>query len=124
MPRLTGLVTQFAIPAPPVVMIERPRLRSRVRAGLDQAVTLVCAPAGSGKTALVASVVGDAPYHVAWVSLEPQDDDPRRLWDMVLAALERAGAVPPDSPLAGLAAPVPESRDAFMPRLVNAVAEL
>ena len=119
------VVTQFAVPSPPFGMIERPRLSERLRTGLTEPVTLVCAPAGSGKTALVAAEVRSGAYeHVAWITLEPGDDEPGRLWDAVLSALELAGAVPADSPLAALAAPVPESRDAFMPLLVNAIAAL
>jgi LuxR family transcriptional regulator, maltose regulon positive regulatory protein len=118
------LVTQFAVPSAPFGMVERPRLRERLGSGLAEPVTLVCAPAGSGKTALVASVAASLREPVAWVSLEPEDDKPHRLWNTVLEAIERAGAAPQDSALAALAAPVPESRDAFMPRLVNALAAL
>src|SRR4051812_1167814 len=85
-----SLVTQFAVPPLPFGMVDRPRLSERVRAGINEPVTLVCAPAGSGKTALVASQVPDA----AWITLEPSDDEPRRLWAAVLTALELAGAVP------------------------------
>src|SRR3954451_5359134 len=89
-------VTRLAVPTAPFGMVDRPRLRSRLDEGLAQPVTLVCAPAGSGKTALVADGVrgGDA---VAWVSLEPSDDDAGRLWEAVLASLALAGAVPPGS---------------------------
>ncbi|MDA0183443.1 LuxR C-terminal-related transcriptional regulator [Solirubrobacter phytolaccae] len=118
--RAPALVTQFAVPPLPFGMVDRPRLTERLRSGLSEPVTLVCAPAGSGKTALVAASVERA----AWVTLEPTDDEPGRLWDAVLTALELAGAVPSDSALAGLAAPVRESRDAFMPLLVNALATL
>src|SRR4051794_40964395 len=85
------LVTQFAVPALPFGMVERPRLRLDPEAP----VTLVCAPAGSGKTALVAH---NHP-HAAWVTLEPTDDEPGRLWGAVLTTLEIAQAVPPDSAL-------------------------
>lgn len=118
--RAPALVTQFAVPPSPFGMVERPRLTQRVQAGIQQPVTLVCAPAGSGKTALVAASVGRA----AWVTLEATEDEPGRLWDAVLTALDLAGAVPPDSALAGLAAPVNDSRDTFMPLLVNALAAL
>src|SRR6201991_2357020 len=112
------LVTQFAVPPAPFGMVERPRLSERLQAGLGEPVTLVCAPAGSGKTALVASEGPDA----AWITLEPADDEPGRLWGAVLTAL--APVTPPESALAGLAAPVRESRNTFMPVLVNALAEL
>src|SRR3954447_8661603 len=114
------LVTQFAVPPPPFGMVDRPRLSERVHRGLEEPVTLICAPAGSGKTALIASQVPDA----AWITLEAADDEPGRLWGAVLTALEIAGAVPADSSLAALAAPVRDSRDTFMPLLVNALAEI
>ncbi|HEY8493135.1 MAG TPA: LuxR family transcriptional regulator, partial [Myxococcota bacterium] len=49
---------------------------------------------------------------------------PGRLWGTVLAALQASGAVPAGSALAALAPPVRASRDAFIPLLVNALAEL
>jgi LuxR family maltose regulon positive regulatory protein len=123
--RSPAIVTQFAVPSLPFGMIDRPRLTERLREGLTEPVTLVCAPAGSGKTALVASEVRAGTHlHVAWVTLEPGDDDPRRLWNMVLTALDLTGGVPPESALAALAAPVRESRDVFMPLLVNALSAL
>lgn len=93
-------------PAPPVVAakLRRPELRPQIvpRPGLERLltptttprVTLVDAPAGFGKTTLVAqwaARVDDA--DVAWVSLDRADDDPARLWTYVVAALEsRLGA--------------------------------
>lgn len=115
------LVTQFSPPAAPCGFVERPRLRELVERGLREPVTLVCGPAGSGKSTLLASAVGT---RAAWVSLEPGDDEPGRFWSAVLTALRSAGAVPPDSALDALAPPVHESRSAFVPLLVNALAEL
>src|SRR4051794_18822454 len=122
--RAPALVTQFAVPALPFGMVERPRLGEVVQRGLQEPVTLVCAPAGSGKTALVATEVRKTDRPVAWITLEPSDDDPGRLWEAVLTALALAGAAPSDSALAALAAPLRDSRDTFMPLLVNALAEL
>jgi LuxR family maltose regulon positive regulatory protein len=115
------LVTQFTPPPPPFGFVERPRLRERLERGLNEPVTLVCGPAGSGKTTLLASALRDS---AAWASLEPGDDEPGRFWDAVLTALRMAGAVPEDSALDALAPPVHESRTAFVPLLVNALAEL
>src|SRR3954454_21316476 len=82
------LVTQFTPPPPPFGLVERPRLTERLERGLAEPVTLVCGPAGAGKTALLTSVLGpDGEHRVAWVSLELGDDDPARLWDSVLASL-------------------------------------
>jgi LuxR family maltose regulon positive regulatory protein len=56
-------------------------------AGADQAaLTLVSAPAGFGKTTLVADWLADHPAP-AWVSLDRRDDDPARFWAYVAAAI-------------------------------------
>lgn len=122
--RAPWLVTQLAIPPSPHGMVWRPRLSERLDRSREQPVTLVCGPAGSGKTTLVAGTVAGWSERVAWVSLEPTDNDPQRLWSVVLSALERAGVVEPGSALAELAAPVGRSEKVFVPLLVNALAEL
>jgi LuxR family maltose regulon positive regulatory protein len=100
-------------------------LLERVERGLREPVTLVCGPAGSGKTALLSSALGrDCAHRVAWVSLEPGNDDAAGFWQAVLASLALAGAAPSGSALATLAPPVRDSRHIFMPLLVNALAEL
>ncbi len=123
--RQPSLVTQFVPPAPPFGLVARPRLLERLERGLDEPVTLVCGPAGSGKTALLSSALGrDSPRRVAWVSIEPGDDHPARFWDAVLTSLTLAGAAPSGSALAALAPPVRDSRRTFMPLFVNALAEV
>src|SRR4051812_28682174 len=92
--RAPPMVTQFAVPPLPFGMVERPRLSDALRRGLEGPVTLVCAPAGSGKTALVAAEVRRTPDPVAWITLEPTDDEPGSLWEAVLTAFDLAGAVP------------------------------
>ncbi len=116
-----ALVTQFTPPPPPFGFVERPRLRELLERGLQEPVTLVCGPAGSGKTKLLASALRGS---AAWASLEPGDDEPGRFWGAVLTALRVAGAIPEGSALDSLAPPVHESRTAFVPLLLNALAEL
>ena len=51
------------------------------------------APAGFGKTTLLAewfADTGDDGPRVAWVSLDPRDDDPATFWTYVIAALREA----------------------------------
>src|SRR5829696_94785 len=52
-------------------------------------ITLVSAPAGYGKTTLLAQWLqaGDAGSPIAWVSLDEQDNDPVRLWRHIVEAL-------------------------------------
>jgi LuxR family maltose regulon positive regulatory protein len=80
-------------PALPPWRVARERLRERLSAGATRPLTMVTGPAGSGKTTLVADWVEDGrpPGQVAWLSLEPADDQPAVFWSYVLAALHRAG---------------------------------
>jgi LuxR family maltose regulon positive regulatory protein len=76
--------------------LPRPRLVTRMQAACDHPVTLLAAPAGYGKTILVAQWLEEAHPRAAWVSLDVGDNDGNRLWTHVAAALERAGC-PVDS---------------------------
>ena len=51
-----------------------------------RALTLVSAPAGFGKTTLVADWFADD-HTTAWLSLDARDNDPEQFWTYVLAAL-------------------------------------
>ena len=55
--------------------LPRPRLARRLAAAARTPITLVCAPAGFGKTSLVAHWAGEADVPVAWLTLDPQDGD-------------------------------------------------
>ncbi|MEV0153985.1 LuxR C-terminal-related transcriptional regulator [Micromonospora sp. NPDC050686] len=87
-PLLASRLAPAALPEPVVL---RPRLLARLDEGTAGPVTVVSAPAGWGKTTLLASwvraVTGDgAP---AWVSVE-RGDTGERLWAYVAAALRAA----------------------------------
>ena len=54
-------------------------------------MTLVSAPAGFGKTTVMARLASDHDRgSVAWLSLEPSDDDELTFWTYVIEALDRA----------------------------------
>ena len=82
-------------PVPSGQVIERPRLLERLAQAVDDAaVTVVSAPAGSGKTVLAAQWAESRPGPaVAWTSVTDRDDNPRAFWWHVRTALGRAGAV-------------------------------
>ena len=85
------LSTKFFVPAPPHAVIPRPRLAALLNAGLSRTLTLVSAPAGFGKTTLLASWVQSGPLgnpHVAWISLDEGDNSLVRFWEYVLTALD------------------------------------
>jgi LuxR family maltose regulon positive regulatory protein len=101
--------------------------RDRLLDALDRAaalpVCLVAAPAGYGKTTLVAQWLasGRAPA-AAWVALDAGDDDPRRLWTHVARALEQAGCLVDDDLDGFLAEGGHDIPGIVLPRLVNALA--
>ncbi len=86
------LKTKFSVPRGPLTMVPRDRLLDALDAGVQGPLTLLAAPAGAGKSALVSSWVaaGRAPGPVAWLSLDGDDADRRRFWRGVLATLSHA----------------------------------
>jgi LuxR family maltose regulon positive regulatory protein len=83
---------------------------------------LVCAPAGFGKTALLADWARSGNHPVAWLSLDAGDNDPARFWRHVVAALDRArpGIAERASPLLG--PPTPASFEGLVTALINDLA--
>jgi LuxR family maltose regulon positive regulatory protein len=105
-----------------VAFVVRRRLLDRLDRGVERPLTLIAAPPGAGKTALVASWIasGRPPGPVAWLSLDAADGDRRRFWAAVLDALTRAGV---DLALTMLPAHPQERVELFVSVLAGAVAD-
>jgi LuxR family transcriptional regulator, maltose regulon positive regulatory protein len=86
------LATKLHVPRPHPGFVPRPRLLARLAAGTACELTLVSAPAGFGKTTLLAHWARGFDAPVAWLSLDPGDNDPIRFWRYVAEALERVQA--------------------------------
>lgn len=56
-------------------LVRRTRLLQRLDAGIQCPVTLIAAPAGYGKSTLLASWLKKAPIPAAWLSLDEDDND-------------------------------------------------
>jgi LuxR family maltose regulon positive regulatory protein len=82
------LLPKLRPPRLPSFFVSRQRLLARMEEGRQGKLTLVLAPAGSGKTTLVRHwiEVQGQDTRVAWLSLDPEDDDPIRFWHYVLTA--------------------------------------
>jgi LuxR family transcriptional regulator, maltose regulon positive regulatory protein len=87
------LATKLHIPRPRPNFLARPRLLERLAQGTARELTLVCAPAGFGKTSLLGEWARASRRPVAWLSLDQGDSDPARFWRYLAAALDglRAG---------------------------------
>jgi LuxR family maltose regulon positive regulatory protein len=89
------LTTKLSIPPRRPDWILRLRLLNRLDEGLGRRLTLISAPAGSGKTTLAASWLHglgsrkQAAPRVAWLSLEQEDNDPVRCLTHFVAALQK-----------------------------------
>jgi len=77
--------------------VPRPRLDTALVRGVGHSLTLVSAPAGSGKTVAVSAWVAgraaraDPDAAIGWVSFEAGDDRPSIFWPLILACLGRQG---------------------------------
>src|SRR3954468_16362006 len=88
-------VTKLHVPAPGSQLVSRPALLDRL--ATLPALTLVSAPAGFGKTTLLAEWIAhngrcEPDVRVAWLSLDDGDNDPSRFLAYVVAALKTLDA--------------------------------
>ena len=96
-------------------------------ASVTAKLVLVDAPAGSGKTTLVAQWRSSPAESraFAWISLDPGDNDPARLWWHVVCALQRAcPKLDADDILGALRIQLPDLEGTLLPLLVNKLARL
>lgn len=88
-PASSLLKAKLRPPAVPDHYVRRPRLLRLLDEAVRSPLTLVVAPAGVGKTVLLAGWVGETNDATGWLSLDESDGDPSQLWSGVIAALER-----------------------------------
>ena len=117
------LATKLFLPHPQREFVPRRRLLDRLDETLAQQLVLVCAPAGFGKTTVLADWVrrGDSP--AGWLSLDAGDNDPARFWRHVVAALDRARPGIAEQLMALLGPPAPPSFDGLVTALINELAQ-
>jgi LuxR family maltose regulon positive regulatory protein len=117
------LATKLHVPQTHRGFVARPRLVDRLAPPLGGQLTLVCAPAGFGKTALLAHWARRDPRPVAWLSLDDADNDPARFWRHAAAALDTVRPGVADRVAALLQGGLqPTSFEAVVTTLVNQLA--
>ncbi|MEA2576711.1 MAG: hypothetical protein QOD78_299 [Chloroflexota bacterium] len=85
------LDTKLYAPRRPKGLVSRPHLTDRMRRGTQAKLTLISAPAGFGKSTLLAEWLAVTPADgsvTAWLSLDPGDSHPATFWTHVIAALQ------------------------------------
>jgi LuxR family transcriptional regulator, maltose regulon positive regulatory protein len=119
------LATRLHVPRLRPQLVPRHHLIKRLQQAMEVPLTLLSAPAGFGKTTLLCQWLSESGSDAAWLSLEPQDNEPMRFLSSVLAALQTHDphlgsstlallqtlppAPPPEAILAQLAAELLES---------------
>ena len=82
------LSTKLYLPPARQTLVDRPVLLDQLTEGLTGRLTLVSAPAGFGKTSLVAAWRKQCETPLAWVSLDEEDNEPLRFLDYLIGALQ------------------------------------
>ena len=86
------LLTKLHRPQVTGSVVERSRLREAFRTGVAHSLTLVAAPAGYGKTTLVAGQLAALQEPSAWLSLDAGDNDPATFARYLVAAVQAVTA--------------------------------
>ncbi len=116
------LATKLYVPPRRSRVVLRPRLDERLNEGLGRRLTLVSAPAGFGKTTLIAEWVAGCALPVAWLSLDEGDSDPGRFLTYLVAALRNVAPGAGESVLAMLESPQPPPVESTLTPLLNELA--
>jgi LuxR family maltose regulon positive regulatory protein len=114
------LWTKLVAPAPRAGLLLRAGLQSLLQSSLQAKLCLLAAPAGYGKTTLLAqwrAVAGGG--RVGWVSLDEGDNDPTRFWSYLVAALRTVEPQVGTVALEALGRPSVELERVVVPSLVN-----
>ena len=89
------LQTKLYVPRSGPGVVPRPRLIQRLNQGTVGKLTVVSAPAGFGKTTLLAEWLATSEAgndRAAWVALDQSDNEPALFWAYFIAALQTLDA--------------------------------
>ena len=120
------LSTKLHIPRPRVNGVARPRLTAKLISTLDRPgqLILISAPAGFGKTTLLAELAADKKNPVAWISLGDGDNDLNRFWSYVIAACQSIQTGVGEAALALLQTPQSLADETIPTLLINDLVNL
>ncbi len=118
------LRTKLAMPQLRPPLVPRPALLARLEQGAAGKLTLIAAPAGYGKTTLVAQWLSTRHNPVAWVSLDAEDNDPVRFWRYVLTACRAFDDSLGKTALAQLRSAQRVSLETLLTSFINELAQL
>ena len=88
------LRTKFLVPRTRPDLLPRPRLLDWLDSNADKRLTLLSAPAGYGKTTLLADYINASSRPFAWYQLDAQDSDPTVFLTYLIEALRSMKRAP------------------------------
>jgi LuxR family transcriptional regulator, maltose regulon positive regulatory protein len=112
MPKTTDV--RLTLPPLPPRHVPRPRLTCALDVARDVPLIMISAGPGSGKTVLLSEWAHSVDVPIAWLALTLEDNEPRRFWLRLHAALQASGVSAADELVAGATEdPVTASFDAL-----------
>ena len=116
------LETKLYVPKWRSGLVPRMRLVERLNQGTERKLTLVSAPAGFGKTTLLAEWLATtlaSGRPAAWVSLDRNDNDPTHFWDYFITALQSVESGVGENALALLRSPQTRPVESLLTTLIK-----
>src|SRR6202048_4801091 len=110
-------------PAPPVGLVERAEIDTQLHAAQNVSLVLFCAPAGFGKTTVMARYFDKLRSNgvaTIWILLDDADNDVERFLFKVQAALDRSGLFGDQTPIGSSGVTAPGARIDVAARLASA----
>ena len=120
-PRIRLLRSKLAAPRPRAGIAKRVSLLDRLREGRGRKLTLVCAPAGYGKTTVLAQwcEVDRERTPFVWMTADEGDGDPVRFWSHLIAGLQAVHPRAGTSSVEALRAGPGSVESAVLPLLID-----
>ena len=118
------LETKLYAPRSRSGLVSRPRLIDTLRHGAAQKLTVVVAPAGFGKTTLLAAWIAgrtDTEAAAGWVSLDPSENEPTIFWTYFITALQRIHPGLGTQAISQLQSPQPPIVESVLTALINEI---
>jgi LuxR family transcriptional regulator, maltose regulon positive regulatory protein len=121
----TLLATKLFVPRPRPELVPRPRLLARLEEGLKEGrCSLLSAPAGAGKTSLLATWVAGLDRPVAWLALDERDQEVHQVLRYLVASIQTITPECGRRALALLDAPPMASAEIVLTSLLNDLTDL
>jgi LuxR family maltose regulon positive regulatory protein len=118
------LETKLYVPVPKSrsSLVARPRLTERLQPAAERKLTVVVGPAGFGKTTLLGEWIAgraEPQREIAWVSLDPTENEPSLFWSYVIRALQKIHPNVGSRAISLLRSPQPPPTESVLTELIN-----